>query len=104
MGQSAYPDATTLYVTADAGGSNGYRSRNWKHELQKLADEIGLTIHVSHFPPGTSKWNKVEHRLFCHIHSELAWHAADDLRDHRRPHRKHTNRGRASGPSGTRRG
>ena len=67
MGQSAYPDATTLYITADAGGSNGYRLRSWKHELQKLADETRLTIQVSHFPPGTSKWNKVEHRLFCHI-------------------------------------
>ena len=67
MGRSAYLDATTLYITADAGGSNGYRSRSWKHELQKLADETRLTIHVSHFPPGTSKWNKVEHRLFCHI-------------------------------------
>ena len=67
MGQSAYPDATILYITADAGGSNGYRLRGWKHELQKLADETRLTIHVSHFPPGTSKWNKVEHRLFCHI-------------------------------------
>jgi len=67
MGQAAYPDARTLYITADAGGSNGYRSRAWKHELQQLADETGLTIHVSHFPPGTSKWNKIEHRLFCHI-------------------------------------
>ena len=67
MGQSAYPDATTLYITADAGGSNGYRLRGWKHELQKLADETRLTIQVSHFPPCTSKCNKVEHRLFCHI-------------------------------------
>ena len=67
MGESAYPDATTLYITADAGGSNGYRCHAWKHELQRLADEIGLTIQVSHFPPGTSKWNKIEHRLFCHI-------------------------------------
>ena len=56
-----------LFITADAGGSNGYRSRAWKHELQQLADETGLTIEVSHFPPGTSKWNKIEHRLFCHI-------------------------------------
>ncbi len=63
----AYPDATALFVTADAGGSNGYRSRVWKHELQQLADETGLTIQVSHFQPGTSKWNKIEHRLFCHI-------------------------------------
>ena len=67
MGQAAYPDARILYITADAGGSNGYRSRAWKHELQQFADETGLTIHVSHFPPGTSKWNKIEHRLFCHI-------------------------------------
>ena len=67
MGESAYPDATTLYITADAGGSNGYRCHAWKHELQRLADETGLTIQVSHFPPGTSKWNKIEHRLFCHI-------------------------------------
>ena len=67
MGRGAYPNAEVLYITADAGGSNGYRSRAWKHELQHLADETGLTIQVSHFPPGTSKWNKIEHRLFCHI-------------------------------------
>jgi hypothetical protein len=67
MGQQAYPDARALFITADAGGSNGYRSRVWKHELQKFADEANLCIHISHFPPGTSKWNKIEHRLFCHI-------------------------------------
>lgn len=67
MGKSKYPDAEELFITADAGGSNGYRSRAWKHELQKFADETGLRIRVSHFPPGTSKWNKIEHRLFCHI-------------------------------------
>ena len=67
MGCGAYPEATTLFITADAGGSNGYRLRAWKHELQQLADETGLTIEVSHFPPGTSKWNKIEHRLLCHI-------------------------------------
>ena len=67
MGRSAYPDARDLFITADAGGSNGYRSRVWKRELQQFADETRLTIHVSHFPPGTSKWNKIEHRLFCHI-------------------------------------
>ena len=67
MGCGAYPEATTLFITADAGGSNGYRSHAWKHELQQLADDTGLTIEVSHFPPGTSKWNKIEHRLFCHI-------------------------------------
>ena len=63
----AYPAADALYITADAGGSNGYRTRGWKTALQRLADDLGLSIHVSHFPPGTSKWNKIEHRLFCHI-------------------------------------
>jgi hypothetical protein len=67
MGKKAYPEAKELYITADAGGSNGYRSRQWKVELQRLADETGLHIRVSHFPPGTSKWNKIEHRLFCHV-------------------------------------
>ena len=67
MGKRAYPDATQLLITADSGGSNGYRSHAWKFELQKFADETGLRIRVSHFPPGTSKWNKIEHRLFCHI-------------------------------------
>ena len=67
MGRRAYPDADTLFITADAGGSNGYRARAWKVELQALADALNLCIRVSHFPPGTSKWNKIEHRLFCHI-------------------------------------
>jgi transposase len=67
LGKQAYPDSTQLLVTADAGGSNGYRRRAWKKELQALATETGLTIHVVHFPPGTSKWNKIEHRLFCHL-------------------------------------
>ncbi len=67
MGRHAYPQATSLFITADAGGSNGYRCRAWKTELQRLADALRLRIHVSHFPPGTSKWNKIEHRLFCHI-------------------------------------
>jgi len=67
MGRRAYPAATELLITADAGGSNGYRARAWKLELQELADETQLRIHVCHFPPGTSKWNKIEHRLFCHI-------------------------------------
>lgn len=67
MGRRAYPKAEALYITADAGGSNGYRSRAWKRGLQRLADDLGLRIHVSHFPPGTSKWNTIEHRLFCHI-------------------------------------
>lgn len=67
MGRRAHPKARQLFITADAGGSNGYRSRAWKLELQRFADDTGLRIRVSHFPPGTSKWNKIEHRLFCHI-------------------------------------
>jgi hypothetical protein len=67
MGKQTYPTATDLLITADAGGSNSARSRAWKVELQRFADRSGLTISVSHFPPGTSKWNKIEHRLFCHI-------------------------------------
>ncbi|MBF0470196.1 MAG: ISAzo13 family transposase [Gammaproteobacteria bacterium] len=67
MGVARYPDARELLVTADGGGSNGYRVRLWKVALQKLSDEIGLTIQVCHFPPGTSKWNKIEHRMFSFI-------------------------------------
>jgi hypothetical protein len=67
MGQARFPRARGLLITADGGGSNGSRSRLWKVALQGLADELGLRLHVCHFPPGTSKWNKVEHRLFCHI-------------------------------------
>jgi len=67
MGRRAYPRAQELLITADAGGSNGSRSRLWKLCLQQLADETGLTITTCHFPPGTSKWNKIEHRMFCHI-------------------------------------
>jgi hypothetical protein len=67
QGQAAYPQAARLLITADAGGSNGYRTRAWKLELAQLAAETGLTITVCHLPPGTSKWNKIEHRLFSHI-------------------------------------
>ncbi len=67
MGREIYPEADELLVTADAGGSNGSRVRLWKVALQGLADELGLRIKVCHFPPGTSKWNKIEHRMFCHI-------------------------------------
>ena len=66
-GRAAYPTATRLLITADAGGSNSYRSRLWKVELGKLAADTGLAITVCHFPPGTSKWNRIEHRLFAHI-------------------------------------
>jgi hypothetical protein len=67
VGAKRYPDARDLFITADAGGSNGYRARVWKAELQRLADTLGLSIHVCHFPPGTSKWNKIEHRMFSFI-------------------------------------
>jgi len=67
LGQTRYPDATTLTITADGGGSNASRSRLWKLELQRLADQTGLEIRVCHFPPGTSKWNKIEHRMFSFI-------------------------------------
>jgi len=67
MGRERYPDMNQLMITADGGGSNGSRVRLFKVELQNLADETGLTLQVCHYPPGTSKWNKIEHRLFCHI-------------------------------------
>ena len=67
MGRYAYPHATELFITADGGGSNGYRTRLWKVELQKLAQDTGLVITVSHYPPGTSKWNKIEHKMFSFI-------------------------------------
>ena len=67
MGKPRYPAATRLLITADCGGSNGYRVRLWKVALQRLANETGLTLQVCHLPPGTSKWNKIEHRMFCHI-------------------------------------
>ena len=67
MGRHAYPSATELLITADCGGSNSNRARLWKTELHRLAKELGVNISVCHFPPGTSKWNKIEHRMFCHI-------------------------------------
>ena len=67
MGKERYPNATELMITADGGGSNGSRVRLWKIELQNFANEIGIPIHISHFPPGTSKWNKIEHKMFCYI-------------------------------------
>jgi hypothetical protein len=78
-GKRLYPKAQRLLITADAGGSNGWRLRLWKVELQKFADESGLTISVCHFPPGTSKWNKIEHRLFSFISS--SWRG-EPLRDY----------------------
>jgi hypothetical protein len=67
MGRLAYPEAHELLIMADGGGSNGARVRLWNRELQRLADDLAVAIHVRHFPPGTSKWNQIEHRMFCHI-------------------------------------
>jgi hypothetical protein len=67
IGSNTFPNATKLQITCDCGGSNGNRLRLWKYQLSQLAKRIGLDIYVTHFPPGTSKWNKVEHRLFCYI-------------------------------------
>jgi Rhodopirellula transposase DDE domain len=78
MGSQLYGNATEILVTADAGGSNSYRSRVWKVELQRLADELKIAIVVVHFPPGTSKWNKVEHRLFSHITMNWRGRALED--------------------------
>jgi hypothetical protein len=71
MGCKRYPNARSIYITADGGGSNGHRLRSWKYGLQRFADKYGITVNVSHFPPGTSKWNKIEHRLFSFI--SLNW-------------------------------
>ena len=71
LGGGMYPDAHSLYINADGGGSNGVRNRLWKRELQRFADDYGLNVYVSHFPPATSKWNKIEHRLFSAI--SLNW-------------------------------
>jgi len=67
LGRNTYPEASKLYINIDNGGSNGSRVRLWKKQLQELANITGLELHVSHFPPGTSKWNKIEHRMFCYI-------------------------------------
>jgi len=67
MGKKRYKKPKRLLITADSGGSNGHRNRLWKYELQRLANQTGMIIEVCHYPPGTSKWNKIEHRLFCHI-------------------------------------
>lgn len=67
VGKERYPDAKEIFITADSGGSNSHRARMWKYELQRMADRLGLAIRVSHLPPGTSKWNKIEHRMFSFI-------------------------------------
>jgi hypothetical protein len=67
LGRNTYPDASKLYINSDNGGSNGSRVKLWKKQLQEFANITGLEVHVSHFPSGTSKWNKIEHRMFCFI-------------------------------------
>lgn len=79
MGKERYPDARKLMITADCGGSNGRRNKLWKLELQKFADESGLEILVRHYPPGTSKWNKIEHRMFSHISMNWAGRPLESL-------------------------
>ena len=80
LGQDRFPNATRLMITADAGGSNGYRLRAWKLELARLAAETGLRITVCHYPPGTSKWNKIEHRLFSFISMNWRGRPLTDMR------------------------
>ena len=79
VGEKAYPNATKIMITADCGGSNGYRVRLWKVKLQEVANRLNKTIHVTHFPPGTSKWNKIEHRLFSYISINWRGKPLDEL-------------------------
>jgi hypothetical protein len=79
MGQPRYPQARELLITADGGGRGGYRTRWWKRELQQLANELGLSIRICHFPPGTSKWNKIEHRMFSLVTKNWRGRPLDSL-------------------------
>ncbi len=104
MGRPRFPDASRLLITADAGGSNGYRVRAWKKELARLAEETGLEITVCHYPPGTSKWNKiVAPHVQLHL-DELAWTATRVLPDHRRADRRHHDEEGTAHPRRTGRG
>ena len=89
MGCVSYPAAGRLLITADGGGSNGSRNRLWKWELQQFADEMGLRVSVCHFPPGTSKWKKIKHRMFCHITEKLAGPAVGESGGGGEPDRPH---------------
>ena len=101
-GQAAYPTAGRLLITADAGGSNGYRTRTWKTELGRFAAESGLVITVCHLPPGTSKWNRIEHRLFSHITMNWRGRPLTQPRSHRREHRGDHHQNRPDRARGTR--
>ena len=87
MGSKVYVNASELLITADGGGSNGSRNRLWKASLQSFADKTGLVVDVCHLPPGTSKWNKIEHRLFSHISQTWRGQPSHQPRGHRQPHR-----------------
>ncbi len=89
IGKEKYPDARRILITADGGGSTGHRPWLWKYELARLAKATGLHITVCHYPPGTSKWNKIEHRLFFQNHPQLARTTTRNLPNHRQPHRQH---------------
>ncbi len=105
LGKTRFPDATRLMITADCGGSNGYRTRAWKWHLAKLAAETGLEIAVCHYPPGISKWNKIEHRLFSFV--SMNWRGRRRCRDQRGGaalwHDRHFGAGLASSVRGARR-
>ena len=96
MGRQRYPKATELPITADCGGSNGTRFGCGRSSCRSFADETGLTIDVRHFPPGTSQWNKIEHRMFCHITQNWRGRPLDDHRDGRRADRRDDDRRPAS--------
>ena len=102
MGRPLYPGANELLLTADAGGSNGSRLRLWKWELQKFANRTGLAISVCHFPPATSKWNKIEHRLFSHIAMKPARQTPRELGHGRQSDRLHAERSRPPNSHGHR--
>ena len=89
MGQPRFPDATKLLITADAGGSNGYRVKLWKVELAQLAHETGLEITVVHYPPGTSKWIRMDQNVQLHLDELAWWSAIRVLSDHRRADLEH---------------
>ncbi len=99
FGRRRYPRAKALLLCADGGGSNGSRNRAWKYHLQQLADHLGVAITVCHYPPGTSKWNKTEHRMFSFMSPELARPAARQLRNGRQPHQRNPDPSEASGQS-----
>ena len=94
MGSRRFPRASELMITADGGGSNGYRSRLWKVALQELADQLDFKLKVCHFPPGTSKWNKIEHRLFSYITSNWRGQPLGESASDREPDRQHNNHNR----------